>query len=229
VEALTLLLVLLVIIIQLSAVKPGLFACRQHSYVVIDTSALVDGRILSIIDTSFLRGATLVVCQEVIHELQLLADSKDRLTRQRAQHGLELLEKIKRTEEKVIFDNHMKAEDESTDMMLIRVAKKYKGMLFTTDYNLSKIAGIQGIAVLNPNQLAGVLRAIILPGEELEVLIVQKGERRSQGIGYLSDGTMVVVEGAGSKQHQTVKAIADKFIQTDSGKMIFTHRAKKSH
>lgn len=197
---------------------------KKSKKVILDTSSLIDGRVVSIADAGFL-PEELIVTTSVLHELQLLADGRDTHKRQRARYGLSVLKELQKNRT-VKTINDRSTRDLGVDDSLRLLAKKKGYRLMTTDFNLAEVAQSQGVQVLNPNKLAGALRPQVLPGETIEVKIIQKGEQARQGIGYLPDGTLVVVDGAGSHQSQMVTAVIDKYHQTDSGKMIFAHRKK---
>lgn len=189
--------------------------------VVMDSSALIDARIVDIIKLGFI-SQEIVVPRAVIDELQKLADGRDDYKRMRARRGLDALADIKnfQTTRVVIYDSsHKNVTD--TDSVLVDISKRRHWTLCTTDYALQKIAIAEGVATLNVNELAHVIKPRLLPGDVVELKILQKGDTNSQGIGYLDDGTMVVVEGAARKKGAIVKVSVEKFIQTKAGKMLF--------
>ncbi len=202
----------------------GLFGSERSSrrmYKVLDTSVIIDGRVADICEAYFLDG-TLVVPQFVLRELQLVADSADPLKRQRGRRGLEVLQRIQKM-------GHLDvdiAEDDfphipDVDMKLIELAKRYGGKIVTNDYNLNKVATLQGIEVLNVNQLANALKPVVLPGEAMRVFILREGKEYNQGVAYLDDGTMVVVDGARRMINKTIDIAVTSVHQTTAGKMIF--------
>ncbi|MEJ2665907.1 MAG: TRAM domain-containing protein [Deinococcales bacterium] len=188
---------------------------------VIDTSAIIDGRIADVADANFLDGA-LLVPNFVLSELQRIADSDDPLRRQRGRRGLEVLDRIakeKSVPTEVIHDDP--AGSMPVDEKLVRVCQARAADLITTDYNLSRVAGLQGVRVLNLHQLANAVKATFLPGERLSLNIVRPGREQGQGLAYLEDGTMVVVEDAGELVGQTVEVAVTSSLQTNMGRMIF--------
>ena len=194
---------------------------RASSQIILDTCALIDGRITAIVRAGFVHG-NIVIPQFVIAELQYLADNGDSHKRERARFGLDVIRELQdlRHSDVVIarekFPNIREVDDK-----LIALAKQTGGLLYTTDYNLNKVAQIEGVIVLNVNELAHALRPNHLPGERLEIKITQTGQEKSQGVGYLDDGTMVVVERAGSRVGQKVSVELSRMLQTQAGKMLF--------
>lgn len=186
--------------------------------VLVDTSALIDGRILDIVKSGFL-DRPLIVPKDVIKELQMVSDSKDKVKRQRGRNGLDILSSLKKYT-KIIMPESISTSTE-VDIKLIDFAKIYKLSLLTLDFNLMKVAKISNVNVLNINSLVESLKTVLLPGEEIEIEILQKGKEKKQGIGYLEDGTMVVIEDAIDMVGQKVKAVVSKVIQSKSGKMFF--------
>lgn len=192
-----------------------------ESALILDTSAIIDGRVVDIIKTGFLDG-TIVVLTCVLEELQRVADSKNTLKRNRGRRGLDVLEELKKEENlpfKIIESNV--SDLRKLDLKLLKVAKKLKGKVITIDYNLNKVAKVSGVPVLNVNELANMVKTIILPGEELSTKVIQKGKEKGQGLGYLPDGTMVVVEEGESLIGQEVNTVVERLFQTDAGRMIF--------
>ncbi len=189
--------------------------------VLIDTCALIDGRILELARTGFIPG-TLLVPQFVILELQGLADGKDAMKRARAREGLDAISSLqenKAVDLQIIRD--LNDDDRAVDDKLVLLAKKRNASLYTTDYNLNKVADIEGVLVLNVNELSQLLRPVILPGQKIEIKLVQKGSDRGQAVGYLDDGTMVVVDKAAKKIGSTVEVKIGRSLQTVAGKMMF--------
>ncbi|MFN8111076.1 MAG: TRAM domain-containing protein [Thermoleophilia bacterium] len=189
---------------------------------LIDTSAIIDGRILDVLRTRFLSGA-IVVPDFVLEELQLVADSPDPLKRARGRRGLDMVEDLKK-ESNGTFS--VRSTDpsgtEPVDARLVRLARDLGAAIVTTDYNLNKVAQIQEIEVLNVNELANALKPAVLPGEPLTVRIIREGKEYDQGVAYLDDGTMIVVEGGRKLLGQTVKVEVTSVLQSPSGKMIFS-------
>ncbi|HKO04778.1 MAG TPA: PIN domain-containing protein [Candidatus Acidoferrales bacterium] len=188
---------------------------------VLDTSVIIDGRIADICAAQFLEG-TLLIPQFVLRELQMVADSADPLKRQRGRRGLEILQRMQKSESlrvEIAEDDFPQIPD--VDMKLIELAKRYSAKILTNDYNLNKVATLQGIDVLNINQLANVLKPVVLPGEGMRVFILREGKEVGQGVAYLDDGTMVVVDGARRMINRAVDITVTSVHQTTAGKMIF--------
>jgi len=186
---------------------------------ILDTSAIIDGRILDICKTSFLE-AKLIVPRFVLRELQTIADSSDSIKRQRGKRGLEILQAIQR-DVNVTFQEEDFPEIQEVDTKLVRLAKLLEGKVVTVDYNLNRIASLQGVKILNVNELSNALKAIVLPGESLEIKIIKEGKEYNQGVGYLEDGTMVVVENGRKLLGKTLPVVVTSVLQTQAGKMIF--------
>jgi uncharacterized protein YacL len=194
---------------------------KTQTLKLLDTSVLIDGRIADVCEAQFLDGP-LLVPQFVLHELQLVADSGDTLKRQRGRRGLDVLERIRkmpRVEVRVIENHASQAGD--VDHKLVEVALEMGAKIVTNDFNLNKVATVQGIAVLNVNQLANALKPVVLPGEPMRVLILREGKEANQGVAYLDDGTMVVVDGAKRFINRSVDILVTSVHQTTAGKMIF--------
>jgi len=188
---------------------------------LLDTSVIIDGRVADIADAGFLDG-NVVIPQFVLRELQLVADSGDPLKRQRGRRGLEVLQRIqKMTHLDVQIADDDFAQIAEVDMKLIELAKRYEAKIVTNDFNLNKVASLQGIEVMNVNQLANALKPVVLPGETMRVFILREGKEYNQGVAYLDDGTMVVVDGARKMINKTVDIIVTSVHQTTAGKMIF--------
>lgn len=188
--------------------------------VVIDTSVLIDGRIESLVESGFLPG-TLIVPQVVLKELQKLADARDPVKRARGKRGLDVLASLRNQSRVKISVIQEPQVEETVDTELIRLAQKQSAHLMTLDYNLHQIAHIRGVKVLNINALANALRPVILPGETLMVSIIQKGKEPGQGVGYLPDGTMIIVEGGDTLVDHEVECEVARIYQTVSGKIVF--------
>jgi uncharacterized protein YacL len=187
----------------------------------LDTSVIIDGRIADIAETGFLDGV-LVIPQFVLRELQLVADSADSLKRNRGRRGLDILQRIQKiaTLQVQIVEDDFPAVRE-VDMKLIELAKLMEGKIVTNDFNLNKVAQLQGVEVLNINELANSLKPIVLPGEGMRVFILKEGKEYNQGVAYLDDGTMVVVDNARKMIGKTVDIAVTSVLQTTAGKMIF--------
>ncbi len=188
---------------------------------MLDTSVIIDGRVADIADAQFLDG-TIIIPQFVLHELQLVADSADPLKRQRGRRGLEVLQRIQKMPhlEVQIADDDF-AQIAEVDLKLIELAKRYDAKIVTNDFNLNKVATLQGIEILNVNQLANALKPVVLPGEIMRVFILREGKEYNQGVAYLDDGTMVVVDGARKMINKTIDITVTSVHQTTAGKMIF--------
>ena len=188
---------------------------------ILDTSVIIDGRISDICATGFMDG-TLVIPQFVLRELQQVADSADPLKRNRGRRGLDILQKIQKMATlnvQIVDDDFPAVRD--VDMKLIELAKLYEGKIVTNDFNLNKIAQLQGVEVLNINELANALKPIVLPGEIMRVFILKEGKEYNQGVAYLDDGTMVVVDNARKMISKTIDISVTSVLQTTAGKMIF--------
>jgi len=194
---------------------------KQHMPIFVDTSVLIDGRIISIAESGFITS-TLFIPRSVVGELQFLADNADTEKRSRARHGLDIVKELQAmTNVKVeIFNDGTKAE-EGVDNRLLKLAKEYNGAICTIDFNLNKVAQVEGIVVLNVNDLAKTLRMAYLPGEKTRLELTQKGNDSHQAVGHLADGTMVVVEHANSQIGKIVEIEFIRGLQTAAGKMMF--------
>ena len=190
---------------------------------VLDTSVVIDGRIADVVETEML-DSQLIMPRFVIGELQAIADSSDRLRRSRGRRGLDVLNRL-RTNSKVdleIFDRDLPEFDgHPVDLKLVLLAKHLNGKIVTNDYNLNKVAQLHGVGVLNLNDLANALKPVFLPGESIDVRIVKPGEAHGQGVGYLEDGTMIVVEGGREHINRDVKVGVTSVLQTSAGRMVF--------
>lgn len=202
----------------------GLFAGEREARrntKVIDTSAIIDGRIADIADTGFLEG-TLVIPEFVLRELQMVADSSDGSKRQRGRRGLDVLQAMRANSHLVV---QISEEDfpqiREVDLKLIELARQMEAKIVTNDFNLNKVAQVRGVSVLNINDLANSLRPVVLPGEKMHVLVMKEGKEYDQGVGYLDDGTMVVVDHARRLIGRSVDISVTSVLQTASGKMIF--------
>jgi len=209
------------VINKISAKQP-----KQPKYVssakVLDTSTLIDGRMADIVDTGIIEGA-LVIPTFVLKELQNIADSHDHLRRQKGRRGLNVLKRLQEQTILPVDINNTDFSDIGTvDEKLVALAKKLKAGIVTTDFNLLKVAEIQEIPVLNINTLAMAMRQTVLPGEDFEISVVKEGKEQNQGVGYLDDGTMIVVENGRKLIGKTVKVSVTSLLQTESGRIIFT-------
>jgi len=201
----------------------GLFRAdgSEHRYKILDTSVIIDGRIADVCETGFLDG-TLVIPQFVLKELQLVADSSDSMKRNRGRRGLDILHKIqKMSGVQVTISDADFPDIREVDLKLIELARTLQGKIVTNDFNLNKVAQLRGVAVLNVNELANSLKPIVLPGELMKVFILKEGKEYNQGVAYLDDGTMVVVDNARKMISKTIDIVVTSVLQTTAGKMIF--------
>lgn len=196
-------------------------ASRLHQYKILDTSVIIDGRIADICETGFLEG-TLVAPQFVLRELQQVADSSDSLKRNRGRRGLDVLQRIqKMAHMQVQIVETDFPEVREVDLKLIELARRMSGKIVTNDFNLNKVAQLRGVAVLNINELANSLKPVVLPGEILRVFVLKEGKEAGQGVAYLDDGTMVVVDQGKRALGKTIEVTVTSVLQTTAGKMIF--------
>ena len=193
----------------------------ERPYKILDTSVIIDGRVADICETGFLDGA-LVIPQFVLKELQLVADSSDSTKRNRGRRGLDILQKIQKMAglDVVVSDIDF-PEVREVDLKLIELARTLPGKIVTNDFNLNKVAQLRGVEVLNVNELANALKPVVLPGEIMKVFILKEGKEYNQGVAYLDDGTMVVVDNARRMISQTIDVVVTSVLQTTAGKMIF--------
>jgi len=191
---------------------------------LLDTSVIIDGRIADIAATKIL-STPLIIPRFILNELHVIADSADRLRRNRGRRGLDILNKLQNTSQIDVsiedIDLTAKERSESVDHKLVSAAQKLQGKVVTNDYNLNKVCSLRGVDVININDLAGALKAVVLPGENLTVKIVKVGDQAGQGIGYMDDGTMIVVEQGSSAINRTVEITVTSALQTSAGRMIF--------
>jgi uncharacterized protein YacL len=197
-----------------------------HKYKILDTSVIIDGRIYDIAKTGFLAGV-IMIPNFVLYELQYIADSGDSLKRVRGRRGLDILNALQKEEGITVemYDGDFEDITE-VDSKLLRLAKLLDGVVVTNDYNLNKVAEFQNVPVLNINALANAVKPVVIPGEAMEVLVVKAGTERQQGVAYLDDGTMVVVEDGQHYMNERIKVIVTSALQTAAGRMIF---AKPAH
>jgi len=194
---------------------------KHDEIVILDTSVIIDGRIADIFQTHFIEGR-IVIPRFVLKELQQIADSQDALKRNRGRRGLDVLNKIQKN---TALDVKIQEEDfpevKEVDAKLVKLAKLLGAKIFTNDFNLNKVAEFQGVSVLNINELANSLRPVVLPGETMEVRITKEGKEYNQGVAYLDDGTMVVVDNSKHIIGQVTKVVVTSVLQTSAGRMIF--------
>jgi uncharacterized protein YacL len=190
-------------------------------HIVVDTSAIIDGRIAEIVESGFIYG-TLIVPRFVLEELQHIADSSDTLRRNRGRRGLEILSRMQRdarTPVEIVDDEAPGVAE--VDAKLVELAKARSRAILTNDFNLNRVAELQGIRVLNINSLANAVKPAVLPGEELRVRVIQEGKEAGQGVGFLDDGTMIVVEGGSRFIDRDLDVAVTRVLQTVAGRMIF--------
>ncbi|TVY06591.1 PIN/TRAM domain-containing protein [Paenibacillus cremeus] len=194
---------------------------RYEEHKILDTSVIIDGRIADICKTGFIEG-TLVIPEFVLEELQHIADSSDLLKRNRGRRGLDILNKIqKELDVKVLIYEGDFDEISEVDSKLVRLAKVLQGKVITNDFNLNKVCELQGVSVLNINDLANAVKPVVLPGEEILVQVIKDGKEHGQGVAYLDDGTMIVVEGGRDFIGTTLDVLVTSVLQTSAGRMIF--------
>jgi uncharacterized protein YacL len=195
---------------------------QAEDVTLLDTSVIIDGRITDIFKTRFLSGK-IIIPKFVLRELQQIADSTDPIKRQRGRRGLEILNTVQKESGMDITINEEDfAETKEVDAKLVKLAKLLEAKILTVDYNLNRVATIQGIRVLNINELANALKSLVFPGEEMQIKLIKEGKEHNQAIGYLDDGTMVVVEDARRLIGQDVKVAVTSVLQTQAGRMVFT-------
>lgn len=195
-------------------------AGQKHAY-LLDTSAIIDGRIADLVGTGIL-GGPLIVPNFVVAELQGIADSSDKLKRGRGRRGLDMLTRLQTTAQLELFERELpEFADQPVDARLVMLAKHLSAAIVTGDFNLNKVAHVSGVKVVNLNDVANALRPAYLPGESFDLQIVKAGEEPGQGVGYLNDGTMVVVSDGREKVQQTVKVAVTSVLQTSAGRMVF--------
>jgi uncharacterized protein YacL len=193
----------------------------ERQYKILDTSVIIDGRIADVCDTGFLDG-TLVVPQFVLKELQFIADSSDSLKRNRGRRGLDILARIQKMAGVHVTISDVDFPDvREVDLKLIELARSLHGEIVTNDFNLNKVAQLRGVDVLNINELANALKPVVLPGEFMKVFILKEGKEYNQGVAYLDDGTMVVVDNARRLIGRNIDVVVTSVLQTTAGKMIF--------
>ncbi|MEN6461404.1 MAG: PIN domain-containing protein [Syntrophomonas sp.] len=198
----------------------------QSSPKVVDTSAIIDGRIYDVCISNFLEGS-LIVPTFVIEELQHIAGSSDNMRRNKGRRGLELLSKMqKHPDIKIDIMEGNNLDEKEVDQKLIRLCKRINASIITNDYNLNKVAELQGITVLNINELTNAVKVMVYPGESMHITIIKEGKEPGQGIGYLEDGTMVVVEEANHEINNELEVTVTSVFQTAAGRMIFTRKNK---
>lgn len=203
---------------------------ERGDIILLDTSVIIDGRIADISQTGFIRG-TLIVPRFVLNELQHIADSPDILRRNRGRRGLEILNRMQKDHAVPVQISDMDAKEiREVDSKLVKLARDLKCPILTNDFNLIKIAELQGVEVLNINALANAVKSVVLPGETISIQVIQEGKELGQGVGYLDDGTMVVVEDGRRYIGETIEVTVTRVLQTMAGRMIFAQpEAKTGH
>jgi uncharacterized protein YacL len=210
-------------LLNLSALG-GLFSAEvkpKRNFKILDTSVIIDGRVADVCETGFIDGL-LIIPQFVLRELQLVADSSDQLKRNRGRRGLDILQRMQKMgtiQIQIVEEDFPQMRE--VDMKLIELAKQFEGKIVTNDFNLNKVAQLQGVPVLNVNELANALKPVVLPGEIMRVFILKEGKEYNQGVAYLDDGTMVVVDNAKKMISKTIDIAVTSVLQTTAGKMIF--------
>lgn len=211
---------------NMSSKMPSRGKGESERRVLVDTSAIIDGRIADIAKTGFL-GATLVVPRFVLNELQFVSDSADSLRRQRGRRGLDVLGDLQESKEVNVVISDIDVEGvREVDDRLVLLGRQMNCPILTNDFNLNRVAELQGVKVLNINDLANAVKVIILPGESLQIAVIQEGKEYNQGVGYLDDGTMVVIENGQRYIDKQIEVTVTKILQTSAGRMIF---AKPTH
>ncbi len=201
---------------------------RADQEKIVDTSVIIDGRIADVCETGFIEG-TLVIPQFVLHELQMIADSSDSLKRTRGRRGLDILKRIQnQAKVEIIITEEDFSRIKEVDAKLVALAKKRDAHILTNDFNLNKVADLQGVGVLNLNQLAEAMKPLVLPGETLDVMVSKEGKEPMQGIAYLDDGTMVVIDQGRQLVGETTQVTVTSVLQTTAGRMIFARRKNGS-
>lgn len=189
--------------------------------ILLDTSVIIDGRIADISKTGFLPGS-LLIPRFVLNELQYIADSADSMRRQRGRRGMEVLAALQKEPNVVVRISDIDVDGvREVDDKLIILARQLRCPILTNDYNLNRIAELQGVTILNVNELANAVKSVLLPGENLEIRVIQDGKEQNQGVGYMDDGTMVVIENGREYMNQEIQVVVTKVLQTAAGRMIF--------
>jgi len=190
---------------------------------ILDTSVIIDGRIADVAEAGFIEGV-MIVPKFIIKELQYIADSPEPIKRVRGRRGLDVLKRMQQEIPNVVIKitSHDFSHIREADLKLVELAKRLKGIIITNDFNLNKVAGLHGVKVMNLNQLSNALKPVVLPGETMHIRVVKEGKEENQGIGYLDDGTMVVVDDAKKYLGREIEVVVTSVLQTPTGRMIFT-------
>lgn len=213
---------LLLTLLQFSPKGPA--TKKSKRTIVLDTSAVIDGRILALAEAGFLNDAELISTNIILDELQYLADEGDSFKRGRARYGLEVLNKLSALGLLNLVTKNLPKSELEVDQQLLNLAKSIGAQLFTADFNLAQRARVEGVEILSPNDLSESLKPQILPGENFTIKLIQKGDDRGQAVGYLPDGTMVVAENSANKIGQTLDLKSSKVIQTTAGRIVFAQQ-----
>jgi uncharacterized protein YacL len=190
---------------------------------ILDTSVIIDGRIADVAEAGFIEGV-MIVPKFIIKELQYIADSPEPIKRVRGRRGLDVLKRMQQEIPNVVIKitSHDFSHIREADLKLVELAKRLKGVIITNDFNLNKVAGLHGVKVMNLNQLSNAIKPVVLPGETMSIRVVKEGKEENQGIGYLDDGTMVVVDDAKKYLGREIEVAVTSVLQTPTGRMIFT-------
>ncbi len=196
---------------------------RTGEVKILDTSVIIDGRIADVAEAGFISG-DIIIPKFIIKELQYIADSSDQIKKVRGRRGLDILKRMQKEipNVSVRITNHNFPSIKEADLKLVELASKLKGVIITNDFNLNKVAGLQNVKVMNLNQLSNALKPVVLPGETLNIRVTKGGKEENQGVGYLEDGTMVVVDRAKRHLGDKVKVLVTSVLQTPTGRMIFS-------
>jgi uncharacterized protein YacL len=225
----TILLIIIIIVIFYKTVPIQKSSKIKNSRsALLDSCALIDGRIVELAKAGFM-PADLSVPEFIVAELQLLADGSDSHKRERARFGLEVVQQLQQEQDVDLKIERTKVQANTTDEKLVKLAKKIGADLYTTDFNLNQVASIEGVRVLNVNELSHALRPVALPGEEFEIKVLQAGSNRDQGVGYLDDGTMIVIDNAFHDIGKRIKVEITRTHQTIAGKMLFANKVENRH
>lgn len=201
--------------------EPVVETPQKDVYKLLDTSVIIDGRIADIVATGFLQGI-LVVPQFVLTELQHIADSSDTLKRTKGRRGLDILKRLQTDDgPQVLITDEDIPNVAEVDLKLVKLAKKMGGLVVTNDFNLNKVSDLHGVAVLNINDLANAVKPVVIPGEEMHVVVIKDGKEHNQGVAYLDDGTMIVIEEGRSYIGEAIDVVVTSVLQTSAGRMIF--------
>lgn len=219
---------LLLVLLQFNPKSAKSSSKRSTKKIVLDTSAVIDGRILALAEAGFLNDAELISTNIILDELQYLADEGDSFKRSRARYGLEILNKLSSLSQLTLSTTNLSKSEHEVDQQLLNLAKSLGAQLFTADFNLAQRARVEGVEILSPNDLAESLKPQILPGENFTIKLIQKGDDRGQAVGYLPDGTMVVAENSQNKIGQTLELKSSKIIQTTAGRIVFAQQINLS-